>query len=573
MKFSRINPEWRYNLIVYWVGFILLIVVFRLFQIQVINSSRYKAQAREQQWSGYTLQSKRGTIFTNDSYPVATNKVAYTMYLNTTLLDASRDLFKEVHPILPDLDHHASDEVVNSKKKWIKYTENLNWDQFKQISDLNLPGVGFEETYSRYYPEGRMLSNTLGFVGKDQYAEDIGYYGLEQYYNGDLEGQNGWLFQERTAGGDPILWGDVEKVPPIDGSDLYLTINRNIQFMIEDKLKEAVDHYNAKSGVVIIVEPSTGAVISMATYPNFDPSDYKTAIENETLVRNDAISSVYEPGSVIKGITVASALDAGKINEDSIYNDTGPKEFSGYMVDNWDGKHHGEINIARILQLSNNLGAAWVAQQLGGDALMEYFHSFGFGQTTGIDLEGEEKGLMYGAENLKDIELANASFGQGISMTPLQVTMSFAAIANDGLLMKPYVVKKIVTKDKEVEFKPHAISRPVTTDTASRMVTLLTSAVSGGEAKFFVSKKYNIAGKTGTAQVPVPGGYDPNRTNATFVGFMPSYKNFVLYVKLEEPTSPSGYAAETAVPLWMSIAEKLAAYYGLAADKVVEKKL
>ncbi len=567
MKASRLNPEWRYNLIVYWVGFLLIVICIRLFQIQVINSSKYKAQAREQQWSGYTLQAKRGTIYTNDDYPIATNKVAYTMYLNTTQMDKSRDIYHELKPILPDLDKPASDAVVNSNKKWIKYSENLNWDQYKKIDDLKMPGVGFEETYSRYYPETTMLSNTLGFVGKDQYAKDIGYYGLEQYYNGDLEGQDGWLFQERTAGGDPILWGDVEKVPPIDGSDLYLTINRNIQFMIEDKLKTAVDNYNAKSGVVIIVEPSTGAIVAMASYPNFDPSNYKEAFENEALVRNDAISSIYEPGSVIKAITVASALDAGKINEDSTYNDTGPKEFSGYMVDNWDGKHHGEINIARILQLSNNLGAAWVAQQLGGDALMEYFHDFGFGQTTGVDLEGEERGLMYGTENLKDIELANASFGQGISMTPLQVTMSFAAVANDGLLMKPYVVKKIVTKDKEVEFKPHPISRPITSNTADRMVTLLTSAVSGGEAKFFVSKKYNIAGKTGTAQVPVPGGYDPNRTNATFVGFMPSYKNFVLYVKLEEPTYPSGYAAETAVPLWMSIAEKLAAYYGLAADK------
>lgn len=568
MRSSQLNPEWRYNLIIYWVGFLLLIICFRLFQIQVINSSRYKAQAREQQWHGYKLQSKRGTIYTNDEYPVATNKVAYTMYLNTTLLDEDQDIYIELKDIIPNLDKKYSDSVVNSEKKWIKYAENLNWDQYNQITEKRISGVGFEETYNRYYPEGTMLSHTLGFVGKDQYADNIGYYGLEQYYNGDLEGQNGWLFQERTAGGDPILWGEVEKIPPQDGSDLHLTVDRNIQFMIEEKLRDGVERYSAKSGVIIIADPSTGAIIGMAKYPNFDPANYKEAIENDAIVRNDAISTVYEPGSVIKAITVASALDAGKINEDSTYNDSGPKLFSGHKVDNWDGKHHGEINIARILQLSNNLGAAWVAQQLGGDSLMDYFGSFGYGELTGIDLEGEERGLMYSSSNLKDIELVNASFGQGISLTPLQVTMSFAAIANDGLLMKPYLVKKIVMKDKEVEFKPHPISRPITSDTAERMVTLLTSAVSGGEAKFFVSKKYNIAGKTGTAQIPVSGGYDPDRTNATFVGFLPAYKNFVLFVKLEEPRSPSGYAAETAVPLWMSVAEKLAAYYGLAADKL-----
>lgn len=567
MKASRLNPEWRYNLIVYWVGFLLIIIGFRLFQIQVINSSRYTAQAREQQWHGFKLQSKRGTIYTTDNYPIATNKVAYALYLNTTRLDETRDLFKELKPIIPDLDKNYSESIINSEKKWVKYFENLSWDQYQKINDLKIPGIGFEETYSRYYPEGMMFSHSLGFVGKDQYAEDVGYYGLEQYYNGDLEGQNGWLFQERTAGGDPVLWGDVEKIDPIDGSDLYLTVDRNIQFMIEEKLKEGVDNYNAKSGVVILVEPSTGAILALADYPNFDPANYKEAIENEDIVRSAAISTVYEPGSVIKAITVASALDAGKVDENSIYNDTGPRIFSGHKVDNWDGKHHGEETIGEILQHSNNLGAAWVGQQLGGEGLMEYFREFGFGQTTGIDLEGEEKGLMYSTDDLKDIELVNASFGQGISMTPMQVVMAFSAIANDGLLMKPYVVKKIVTKDKEVEFKPRPISRPITSDASERMVTLLTSAVSGGEAKFFVSKKYNIAGKTGTAQVPVSGGYDPDRTNATFVGFLPSYKNFVLLVKLEEPSSPSGYAAETAVPLWMSIAEKLAAYYGLAADK------
>jgi cell division protein FtsI (penicillin-binding protein 3)/stage V sporulation protein D (sporulation-specific penicillin-binding protein) len=338
--------------------------------------------------------------------------------------------------------------------------------------------------------------------------------------------------------------------------------------MIEEKLAEAVDNYNAKSGVIIIVEPSTGAIISLANYPNFDPANYEEAIEQEELVRNDAISTVYEPGSVMKSVTVASAIDAGKISENSVYNDTGPRIFSGHVVDNWDGKHHGEETVTEILQHSNNLGAAWVSQQLGGESLMQYFRNFGYGQTTGIDLEGEERGLIYSTDKLKDIELVNASFGQGISLTPLQVTMSFAAIANDGLMMKPYLVRKIVTNDKEVEFKPRPISRPITSNTAERMVSLLTSAVSGGEAKFFVSKKYSIAGKTGTAQVPTSGGYDADRTNATFVGFLPSYKNFVLFVKLEEPTSPSGYAAETAVPLWMNIVEKLAAYYGLAADKL-----
>lgn len=567
MKSSKLNPEWRYNLVIYWVAFLLVVITFRLFQIQVINASRYKAQAREQQWQGIKIQSKRGTIYTSDKYPIATNNIAYTLYLNIPQIDKEVNLYQTLSPIIPGLEEAYIKELLVSDRKWIKLWDDLNWEQYQAIRNLKISGVSFEETYSRYYPEGPMLSHILGFVGKDQYGENVGYYGLEQYYDGDLEGQNGWLFQERTAGGDPILWGEVEKVEPQDGSDLYLTVDRNVQFIIEEHLKEAVDNYNAKSGVVVMVDPSTGAILASANYPTFVPLEYDE-VEGDDIIRNDLIANVYEPGSVIKAITVASALDAGSITVDSVYNDTGPKKFSGHLVDNWDGKHHGEETVTEILQHSNNLGAAWVSQQLGDEGLMDYFRSFNFGQPLGVDLEGEERGLIYNSNELKDIELVNASFGQGISLTPLQVTMAFSAIANDGLLMRPYVVQKIISEEKTVESQPSPISRPITTDTADKMVDLLTKAVSGGEAKFFVSKKYKVAGKTGTAQVPVSGGYDPNRTNATFVGFLPSYKNFVLFVKIEEPTTPSGYAAETAVPLWMDIVEDLAAYYGLAADKL-----
>lgn len=546
--------------------FVVLVIISRLFQIQVLNSSRYRAQAYEQQWQGHTLAAKRGDIYTSDGFPVAIDIIEYTLLVKTDVLASSDESTKKIAEVC-NMDLSYLRQMLSTQARWIKICSGLNQSQKDDLTNVISSGIDFEEIYARSYPELNMMSHVLGFVGKDKNAEDIGYFGLEQYYNGDLLGQNGWLFQEKTASGEPIIWGGVERIDPTNGSSLYTTIDRSVQFMVETRLAEAVERHAAKSGTVIVVDPSTGAIIAMANYPNFNPKEYREVVKDETLLRNDAISSTYEPGSVIKALTVAAGIDAGRVSPESVYNDTGPRVFSGHKVDNWDGKHHGEETVIEILQHSNNLGAAWVGQLVGGANLMEYFRSFGLGSQLQIDLEGEERGVLYNTDNLKDIELVNASFGQGISATPLQVTMSFAAIANDGILMKPYVISKIQSAQGDIITKPSALGRPISSKTAETMVDILTQAVSGGEAKFFVSKKYKIAGKTGTAQVPVAGGYAPDRTNATFVGFFPSYKNFVMLVKLEEPKDPSGYAAETAVPVWMSLAEKLAGYYGLAPDK------
>lgn len=562
---------WRFNLIKYLFCLFCLIAITRLFQIQVINASKYKAQAREQQWQGYELSAKRGTIYTSDNYPVASQITSYQLFVNSD--NASHDLnsYRDLFKIVPELDKSSIEQAFNSQSHWIKLISGLSFEQSEQIKSLKLKGFELEEEYKRYYPEGNLLSHLLGFVGKDKDAIDTGYYGIERYYDGDLQGQSGWLYQEKSATGLPILWGGTERVAPIDGTDIYLTINRQIQFIVEKELKEGVERYGAKSGTVVIINPSNGEVISMANYPDFNPSDY-ISVDDSTLYRNTAISTIYEPGSVMKAITMSAAIDSGKVVPMTIYNDTGPRYFSGHKVDNWDGKHHGEETMIEVLQHSNNLGAAWVGQQIGDVSLMSYFRSFGLGDKLGIDLEGEETGKLYDKFPLKDIELANAAFGQGVSVTPLQITAAFSAIANDGILYRPHVVSKLVTKkdDRVIEIAPEVLNRPISKASADTMVDMLTQAVEGGEAKFFISKKYDIAGKTGTAQVPIPGGYDPNRTNATFVGFFPTYKNFVMLVKLQEPVFPSGYSAETAVPLWMKIAQELADYYRLRPDKSVK---
>lgn len=568
MRIKLKGHSWRINSYRYFVIVFCLVILLRLFQIQVLNSSKYKAQAREQQWQEFQLPARRGNILTSDGYTVATYQVKHGLILNLKKIDPSVNAYRLLSLYIDGLDKNVFVDAKESGRTWLTLKNQIDLDTKKQIENIEeLKGaISFKEIYTRYYPEKNMLSHVLGFVGKDDTGSDVGYYGLEQYYNGDLNGQPGWLLQELSAGGDPIIWAGSDRIEPKNGSDIELTVDRYVQYVTESILKDGVERYNAKSGSVVILDPKTGAVIAMANYPDFDPSDYKEAYKDEFTVRNSAISTIYEPGSVIKGITMASAIDSSKVAPLTIYHDAGPVWFSGYKVDNWDGKHHGDETMISVLQHSNNLGAAWVGKQVGDRALMEYFQAFSFGNYTGIDLEGEEKGILYSQFPLKEIELANASFGQGISATPLQVAVAFSTIANKGISMKPYIVKRIISNDKTTEIKTTVLNRPISESASETMVDMLAKAVSGGESKFFVSKKFQVAGKTGTAQIAIKGGYDENLTNATFVGFFPTYRNFVMLVRLVEPKTPSGYAAETAVPLWMRIAEKLSGYYSLAPD-------
>ncbi len=552
IKFSLIR-------VVFLMAFLLIIT--RLFQIQVLNASKYRSLARNQQWEVEPAYAKRGDILTADGFPLATSVSVFDVFANFTEMKDVDNTVKMVRDI-EGMNKDVLDNEDSYNKKWIKIGENISWDNKELISGYKLPGLYFEEEYKRIYPEGTMLGHVLGFIGLNKTGQNVGYYGLEQFYNGDLIGQDGVSLREKSAEGNPILWGRHNKIEVVHGSDIHLTIDRSVQFIAETAIKKGVEKYNAKSGTIIIVEPWTGKIIAMANAPVFDPNNFK----DDDSHRNNAISSLYEPGSVIKAITMSSAIDMKTVTPNTVYSDTGPKYFSGHLVDNWDGKHHGDETMIEVLQHSNNLGASWVGLKVGDKNLMKYFNEFGFGQKTNIDLDGEEAGIVYKDFPMKDIEIVNASFGQGVSMTPLQMTMAFAAIANDGSYMKPYIVEKIDKPDDTIFIKPTFLRSVISKESADTMVDMLTQAVSGGEAKYFILKNYKIAGKTGTAQVPIPGGYDENRTNATFIGFFPSYKNFVMLLKLEEPTFPSGYSAETAVPLWMEVAEKLANYYGLAPD-------
>jgi cell division protein FtsI/penicillin-binding protein 2 len=267
----------------------------------------------------------------------------------------------------------------------------------------------------------------------------------------------------------------------------------------------------------------------------------------------------------MKGMTISAAIDLKKITPQTTFEDNGPVQYSDYVIDNWNNQHWGKQNIIQLLQKSNNIGAAWVGHLIGSKDLYRYFENFGIGSREGIDLEGEDSGSLRDYKTWTDIDLANISFGQGVSATPLQVLNAFNVIANGGMLVQPKIISKIIDENKTIDMPLKKVRRVISKDSSNTMIDLLEQAVSGGESKYYNLKNYRISGKTGTAQIPVNGKYSPDKTNTTFVGFPANSKKFSMIVRLDKPTT-SVYASETASPLWMQITNDLVKYYGIAPD-------
>lgn len=574
-----------------------ILLVVRLFTIQILDHVKYKALAYDQYWSSQVILTNRGAIYSSDGYPLAETQAAYLIYAEPEKIkdpvDTSDKLAQEIYEIYKkkyDIltkesteseelkEMKTPEEVYESLKEkfFSSLSSNLIWVSLGQIvtpaekdgiEKKGYTGIGFQQVPTRYYPEGVLASHVLGFVASGENGEPQGYYGIEGSLDGDLKGKSGRVREEKDALGVPILFGGYQKVAPIEGRDIYLTINRTVQYIVEKRLKEGVETYGAVGGNVIVMDPNTGEIIAMANYPTYDPA--KFYLTGEKIQRkNLSISETYEPGSVIKPFTVSAAIDLKKVTPDTTYVDDGPKRYSDYVIDNWDGKHLGRMNIILLLQKSNNIGAAWVGHLVGAQKLSEYFKAFGFGEKTGVDLEGEDTGIIRDSKNWTDIDLATASFGQGISATPLQVLNAFNAIANGGYLLKPKIISKFIENGKTTNIPNKKIRKVISSETDKTMNELLIQAVSGGESKYFNLKNYVIAGKTGTAQIPVNGKYDANKSNTTFVGYLAGTKKFSMIIRLDRP-STSVYAAETAVPLWMQITEDLIKYYGIPPDSPV----
>lgn len=582
--------SWRLIFLQLFFVVLTALISGRLLYWQVIKHDSFTAKASGQHEITTLIEAVRGKIFASDGSILVGNEPAFLLFANLSEFKKAfntkddveqagekitKVLFAEILSYQKEpkklskaeketLFVNAKTDIINklSSKNlvWVPLAKKISPDSKKRVAALKITGLGFEEMSKRYYPEGSLASQILGFVGKDKDDNDIGYFGLEGYYDEQLRGKPGRLIQELDASGNPILTNDEEGSFPTDGFDLTTTIDRNVQFIVEEEIKGGVKKYGAKLGSALVMNPKTGEILALANYPNYSPERWRSFEEND--FKNSAISDVFEPGSTYKLVTMAGALDSGVVKVNTICPCKGSIKVGEYEIQTWNNKYHPSSTIVEILQHSDNVGAGFVAQKLGTEEFLKYIKDFGFGKALGIDLQGEEGGLVKERQNWSPVDLVTASFGQGLSVTALQMTSALSVIANDGKLMKPYVVKKIAGAEREIIIEPREARDVIKPQTAKIMKELLLAAVEGGEAKNLIPKGYRIAGKTGTAQVAIAGHYDPSQAVASFVGFGPvEDPKFVAIVKYVDPFPI--YGAETAEPTFFEIAKKLYPYLGI----------
>ncbi|MCL5435186.1 MAG: penicillin-binding protein 2 [Patescibacteria group bacterium] len=539
-----------------------LLVIGRLFYWQVVKAQELSTLGQLQYGRTVTVFPKRGEIRSSDGFPIVTNKISYLVFANPKEVKDKSKTISLLSQTL-SLDVASVSASLALDKFWVPLTSGIDTQAKAKLDRLNLPGIGFEQQYSRFYPEASLAAQLIGFVGKDESGEDKGYFGLEGYYNRLLKGKTGSAVQIHDAFGKPILARLNQESGQIDGSSLILSLNRPIQFLVERVLKESVDKFGATSGMVGVMNPKTGEILAMASYPTFDPRSYQDFSEN--FYKNAFISDTYEPGSTFKPLVMSAALDAKLVTPQTKCTIcSGPVSIGGYELHTWDDKYFKDTTMTEVIQHSDNTGMIFVAERLGVARMINYLEKFGIGNTTGVDLQGEVSAALKPENQWYAVDLATMGFGQGVSVTPMELLTAISAIANNGKRMEPHVVSAVENPDGiVVKIPPRVIDTPVSPETAKVMAEIMVNAVNKGEASWTKLDGYRVAGKTGTASIPVNGHYDPTKTIASFVGFAPADDpKFSMIVILNKPTA-SIYGAETAAPIFFEIAKNILSYYGI----------
>lgn len=575
----------RSRIQILFLGFLfgLGLVILRLSYWQIVKTDELSASAHDQYASKDIVSSTRGSIITADNFPLVLNQAVYT--LGAYIPDIVGSPSSIVDAVMPNLNLTIDDPAIATdaskaaqaletlkattkstmlnhlnQSGYVVLARALSVQEKESIEALNIKGLLFDQTFTREYPEASMSAQLTGFVGRDDVGKPVGYFGLEGFYDRELAGRSQIVQQEKDAGGNPLLIGDFQLLPGRDGRTLKLYLDRGTEYMVEEELKKGLEHYQASSGEVIVMDPSTGGIVAMASLPSYDPAKFH--LFDPSLYKNPAVANSYEPGSTFKVLVMAAALNEGVVKENDHCDICASSYTIGkYTIKTWDNKYRADSTPEDIIVNSDNVGMVWTEQRLGGEKMLEYITKFGFGQKTGIDLQEEITPAL--RTKWGDIDYATSSFGQGIAVTSIQMLAAVGAIANHGILMEPHLVQSVIG-DTIVPIPPKSKGQVISSETADRITALMVSAVKKGEAKWAAPKGYVIAGKTGTAQIAVEGHYDATKTTASFIGFAPADKpKFVMIVKMSEPQT-SQWAAETAAPLWFDIARKLLLRYNIA---------
>lgn len=575
---SLLTSATRVRIFFILLVFIGLVVTARLFYLQIVSHEKWVAMAADQHMASSELSADRGEIYMRDGaidrYPLAVNReyqMAYVVPRDVVEKDA---VASDLARILGMDEGRIKEKLDRSDDPFEVIKKRLSEEEVVRMRELRFKGVRLLPEKYRYYPAGELAAQVVGFASLGEQG-GAGGYGIEAVLDEQLRGQTGRLSQEKDASGRWISLSDRSLVRAENGDSVTLTLDRMIQYETENILKEAVDRYQADRATAIVMDPKTGNILSMATSPQFDPNHYSQE-KDYSIFLNGAVSVAYEPGSIMKPITMAIGIEEGKVSPSTEYIDTGSVTEAGYTMRNAEDKVYGRSSMARVLDESINTGVMHVETLVGNTLFGDYLRRFGFGERTGIMLPAELSGNLKNLQNPRaTINFLTASFGQGITATPIQMITAYAALANGGQLLRPNIVDTVMRADGvEIPTAPVTVRQVVSAETSRLMGEMLRSVVVNGHGKRADVPGYLVAGKTGTAQVAKSGskGYEEGMSIGSFVGYAPvSDPKFVVLVKLDNPKTVE-WAESSAAPTFGQIMKFLLEYAQIKPTEEVSKQ-
>lgn len=557
-------------------GAFALVVLARLVQLQILEHEAYAAAAQAELSGSSTIYATRGSILDRNGNLLAASVDTWDISVNARAWREKGPEASEKLATALNMDAEAlRAKVEDSESVEVLVARDVDYEVGREILEQSLTGVILRSNTDRINPEGDVGASILGFIGLDNF----GLAGIEAAYNEALQGTPGKAIYERDTTGEPIPFGQYLTSEPIPGQDVVLTIDRYLQGLAERYLAEAIEKHEAQGGSIIMMDPMTGEILALATEPGIRFSTLNdldlSSDAGLALLKNPAVTDLYEPGSVMKVITAAAAIDAGAVTPNTSYVDSGVVYVHGVPLRNWRDGVYGEQTMTGVLVDSINTGAVFMEQQLEAQAqgsFQRYLDAFGFGRPSGVDLMGEAEGIIRrpGDENFSPVDLATQSFGQSISVTPIQMVSALAATINGGNLIRPRLVKEVVSVDGErKEVGPEVVSHPITPETSAMIREMMHAVVdSPGRSHPGNPRNYTAGGKSGTANVPIVNGYDDTQV-ASFVGFAPLDNPCLLVlVKLDE-NQDLKTGTEAAAPVFASIVEEALRYLNVRPDKAV----
>ncbi len=529
----------RIKITIFTIIFCYIVIIGRFFYWQIIQGPSLYRQAISQTLKPTKIIPVRGHILDSDNRPLVISQTIYRMSLYKPELKI--DLLQLINQInLSHLDLSPADKKLlenfsnNSQQKWITLNHNFPHSELKDYQDN---GISFTPQSQRLYPEKDLAKSVLGYSTT----------GLEAYYQKQLQGKTGFSWESKDATGKTIVnkqsWHDDAK----NGLDLHTSLNRGIQSLVENTLKEGLNTYQADSGAITIIQPQTGSVIAMIGLTNE---------ATPSAVKNSVITDLFEPGSIFKPLVVSMALDNQSIDTNFVCTKCGsPHTIGQYTITNWDNQLHPNSTLQDIIKNSDNIGMSYIIQRLGLEKFLDYFNRLGLGQKTNIDLQGESKPVV--KTDWPEIDLATASFGQGLAVTQIQMLTAFNTIANDGVLVSPHLVNYFTDENNQIITRPNHTQPVFSATTIQDVKSILKYAVENSVVTKFKSADLEVCAKSGTAQVAVKGGYTDSNTIASYIGFSPCHNpKFTMIVTINNPRS-SPWGSSTAAPIWFEIADKI----------------